>query len=433
MRPGPEDPAARSLADALRVSFRLLTIIMIFMVVAFVFTGVTRIKDNETGIIKVFGRIVGTADAGLAYNWPFPVGEIVVVATAEQTMKINDLWMNETPADAGRRLIDRRVSGKSLRPVWDGALLTGDRYLVHAKFTCKYKVHDAETFLNNVPRSYRAADRSGGALREVIPKEQFIRTALCSAAIRIAAVHTAEALKGSYRDRFGKDVMDKANEALAAMATGLRITSFTLSDNSPTWPLATLRSYEAAQRATSEAERLKSEARGRAEGILRNCAGSYYEDLVGRLWQGGGKAEIKKGRHYNLIGQYVKAAGQGRKDEAEKILATIDDVLANHAEGDVSGLIHPAQGYRTRITEDVQARANNFRQLLSEYRRSPEFFIARYWAAAREEILSSPDTEKFYITPGKEPMVLLIGRDPEIVRAKIRQKLEARAKQPDAR
>jgi len=150
--------------------------------------------------------------------------------------------------------------------------------------------------------------------------------------------------------------------------------------------------------------------------------------LTGKLWETGGDDAAGQGRGQGLIGRYTDARVAGRQKQADKLLEAIDDILANHAEGDVRGVIDPAMSYRARITEDVKARANNFRKLLSEYNRSPRFFIERHWAAAREEILGAAGTEKFYVSLGKVPMVLRIGRDPEVVRKQLRERLKADAK-----
>ena len=73
------DPGGKSLSDALRVSFGLLAVIMAFMIIGFLMTGLQSIESNEVGIVKVFGRVVRTAQPGLTYNWPFPIGEIEIV------------------------------------------------------------------------------------------------------------------------------------------------------------------------------------------------------------------------------------------------------------------------------------------------------------------------------------------------------------------
>ena len=108
--PSETDPASRSLADALRVSFALLTFIMVVVALFYLGTGVATIEPHQAGIKKVFGKRVGpVAREGLAYTWPFPIGEIELVSIKEQKLSIDDFWLHETPEDKTKELSARRA------------------------------------------------------------------------------------------------------------------------------------------------------------------------------------------------------------------------------------------------------------------------------------------------------------------------------------
>src|SRR5687768_7765630 len=51
------DPANRSLAEALRLSFAILFIIMIALVVLFLFSGVYKVNENEVAVVLRFGEL----------------------------------------------------------------------------------------------------------------------------------------------------------------------------------------------------------------------------------------------------------------------------------------------------------------------------------------------------------------------------------------
>ena len=53
------DPAQRSLADALKVSFQLLKLAMIGLVIAYILTGLFWVKEQQQAIRLRFGRMVG--------------------------------------------------------------------------------------------------------------------------------------------------------------------------------------------------------------------------------------------------------------------------------------------------------------------------------------------------------------------------------------
>ena len=128
--------ARRSLAGALRLCFVLLTACMLLVVVLFAFSGCWEVKTGEVGVELVFGGIRGQGDdrivqPGLAWTWPEPIGRIEKVSLKYRELEVKDFWMYETPQDALTPLSKRQPASQGLRPGWDGALLTGDRALLH--------------------------------------------------------------------------------------------------------------------------------------------------------------------------------------------------------------------------------------------------------------------------------------------------------------
>ncbi|MCD6365306.1 MAG: hypothetical protein J7M14_05470, partial [Planctomycetes bacterium] len=241
---GPSDAAGKSLAEALRLSFRLLTLIMIFMVVAFLWTGLKSIKSDELGIVKVFGRKTRIAKPGFTYNWPFPVGEIEIVDNAKYKFIMDDFWMHETAADRAKKTLrERHARDEGLRPGWDGALLTGDRFLLHVRIECTYQVSDPVAFRQHVREKYFVDYPGPEAPVEIDPRQEFVRSAICGAAIRGAATLTADGLQTTDRKQFARNVRHEANRVLKAMNTGLEIKEVQLPG--ATWPNKALAAYEA--------------------------------------------------------------------------------------------------------------------------------------------------------------------------------------------
>jgi modulator of FtsH protease HflK len=275
------DTAAKSLADALRWSFAILTVIMILVVVGFLLTGVKRIQAQEVGVKKVFGRIVGTVDPGLAYTWPFPIGEIEKVSTRQQTIEVDDLWMFEQAYDKAQpNLAQRTPPEGGLRPGYDGALFTGDRILIHVKLVCFYVISDARDFKMNIPEAYTTVNPFTGSAQEVDSTQTIVRTALVNAAIHAASQRTADNIQqnqGSFLD----DVKMQAQQHLNKLESGIKIDNVNFASPGITWPLQALGAYDRAQAAASTKESLISQALNDAKSLLINTAGSNYAILVG--------------------------------------------------------------------------------------------------------------------------------------------------------
>lgn len=402
------DQAAKSLADALRVSFRVLTVIMVFVVIAFLLTGLKSIEAQEIGILKVFGKVVDTAKQGLAYTWPFPVGEIEIVNTSERSLMIEDFWMNETAHDKTKKLSQRRAASDGLRPGWDGALLTGDRNLLHVKLFCQYSITGPEG--------------AKACMQNIENLEEMIRSQVCRAAIQAAANITADSIMRAEKGPFARDILRRAQRALNELTRlegrayqAVRISKISTED---TWPIRALRAYEAAQNAVSNRDKVRNQAIGDARRTLNEAAGANYQALVGRpvefAGSAGGQGEKGAAGPYDLIGQYAQ---QDDPAKAAEIIGQIEQVLlSNSTGGEAAAMIADAKAYKTQIIQSTESRAKRFEELLDRYEKTPKFLLERLWADTRDEILSGPTIEKYYITSGDQKTVLQLNRDPGVVK-----------------
>jgi membrane protease subunit HflK len=395
----PHDPAGESLSNALRASFRLLTLIMIVVVVAFFLTGLRTIEPSQVGVIKVFGRIVGTSEPGLAITWPFPIGDIEIVSTDLRNMMVEDKWPHQTPEEKAQNQLPRpKGRGGGLRPGWDGALLTGDRNLYHLKVNCTYRVKDAVDYTVNLGGQQQA--------------EQALKAVICSAAVRVAGGLTADGLQRTDIDRFKGELLTLAQSRLDdVLSAGIQIVEITIPQR--TWPVGALQAYNDAQRARSEMEQKINEARAEAEEILNSAAGASYRRLVSLPWlkETGEQSAESQG----LIDRYVAARDQGDLDRAGEVLDEIRTALtSNEIGGKASEVISEARGYKTTIVQAVEGRAKRFLRLVDVEEK--DLLMHRLWADAREEILSRPTVEKYYLPVVDDRTVIYINRDPQTVR-----------------
>ena len=424
------DPAAQSLADALRVSFRLLTVIMAALFVAFLCSGITCINPDEVGIKRTFGRVVGTADEGLTYTWPFPVGEIEKIRTSIKTLRLEDFWMHETPEDKARPLGERAPPPLGLRPGWDGALLTGDRNLLHVRLTCTYRVGDVKV--------YREFFGERGD-REYEPEKPALRSVLCSAVIHASADKTAAGIYGSLH-AFAREVQQEAQRQLDEM-TGVANTIIieTINPEGLSWPLQARSAYRAVQEAVQERQEKRDEAVAEARRILTEVAPNYAE-FVGEPWQVAERGAARSGSdkaEYDLIGQYERArkgATPADRAEADGLLERIDKVLTSSTtEGEVKRIIDEADTRRFVVKERVEQRAKAFEEMLPGFRKTPQFLLERQWAETLEEILGSPTVEKVILSVREGRVVIRTGQDPAIARNILRRRLKKAEDQKKAR
>lgn len=411
------EPGGKSLADALRVSFRLLSAIMLVILFFYMLTGVKSVESSQVGVKKLFGRVQTVVEPGLAYTWPFPIGSIDIVSVREQELTVNDFWILEMGDQRIDEVLSRDYVPGELDPARDGALLTGDRNLLHVRLSCKYRVADPLAYLTNV------GDRPE-LLRELV------RSAMCRAAIRAAAVQTADGLQRTERAAFAAAIRREAQAELDALSSGLEVLNVLATDS--TWPLAALRAYVNAQNAVSKAEQARNAARAEAERQLNSAAGAAYRRLIGDVSglaaasQPADQTTQSTQVSEDLIGRYAAAIAAADNQAAATLLTQIDDVLrSNETGGQAARIIAEAETYRTTTIQRVKGRVERFQELLPAYEKTPDLMLQRLWVEVRQSILAAPTNEKFYITLGPGRTVLRLNRDPQVV-AEIERALKAK-------
>lgn len=442
------DTASRSLSDALGWSFKLLSIIMVLVVGAFCFTGVVQIKNNEVGLIKVFGDVVTVAKPGLAITWPYPIGEIEVVSTKPQNLVIEDFWMLESPEERlNPKLADRRPRGDGLRPGWDGALFTGDKSLIHMKVVCTFSV-DADKvtdFKKNVLPKYIFKDVSTHEDLVVEP----VRSVVCQAMIHTAAQWTADRIKNQPGD-FLAEVKGQTQAGLNDLQAGLKLSSITIPTEGLTLPLIVRPMYDEAQRARSQKESTISEAIKDANNMLNSAAGSAARRaLVGDHVVYASLSATQpmiEGEDYDLIGQYNEARNtaelartSGNKDQeaaslakAEKILEKIDRVLVSSATvGEANRIINNAAIYATQLRQKLEGRTQKFEELMAQYLRNPDFTLESLWLEKRRDLLDDPTILKYYLNTSGGKTVITINHDPAMMQD-IQKILTAKPAEPSS-
>ncbi|MBS3733347.1 MAG: hypothetical protein KGY99_00275 [Phycisphaerae bacterium] len=429
--PAEQDPAAQSLADALRVSFRLLTVVMAGVVVAFLLSGISCVDPTEVAVVRVFDSIEREVDEGLAYNWPRPVGSMESVSTSNRTLTVDTFWMHEEPRDKDRPLDERRPPRGGLRPGWDGYLLTGDRYILHVKLKVEYVVSDAT--------DYQTA---------AVEPEDLLRSQVCNATVHEAGRRTATELQqgaGESLAGFVSDIERETNERLTRLNAGMRIVRINLGSGNITWPLRALPAFKAVQSASSEKQRQIDSAEQDASSTLRSAAGENYRKLVGNLeYVIRGKGGDADGEALpGLIDQY-----RAKREQAEALTAKADaarragdqgaDAMARRAAqldaesdellreiyavltapttgGEASSIIARARAEREEKLHEVRARAERFAKLLPKYRDPAVSWqvVQREWFQTRDRVMGYPLFETIRLTPGQK-VIWRIGQDPTI-------------------
>jgi len=401
-----QDAAAKSLSEALRVSFVILKIIMIVLVVVFLASGFKTVGSDEQALVLRFGRIRGVGEErvlgpGLHWVFPYPVEEIIRIPVAKKVnLAISSFWYRETTRDLlGEGPKERSPVTETLDPVTDGYCIipsemdsgdvtnaSGSDYnLVHCKWQLTYKIDDPQLFfrntyvdLENIPGGQNYAD-------VITQNVTGLLGHIAGDAVVAALVnYTIDDVMFEQVAKVTEHVRKLLQEKLDKIESGIKIVSVQMTDK--TWPRQVDAAFQAAIKASQDSQKAISQARTYAEKTLNEAAGPVAEKLFTALHDQNMSQEQKE-----LLWSELAGAAQKRIDEA--------------------------RAYQTEVVETARANADYLRQILPEYRKRPDLVVRQIYWDAIQRILSNAD-EKFIIQPtehGRHVQIrVLANRDPTI-------------------
>ena len=146
------DPANQSLRDALRLSFRVLQLVMVVLVAVFLFSGLKTIEPGQIGLRLQLGQLEEEAlEPGAHLALPFPAGDVIVLDGRGQSWDLEDAFM---PLAATRRGTDSATDAASvndfIRPGRDGAVLLQGADIGHLRLRGNWEVSEPARLLRSV-------------------------------------------------------------------------------------------------------------------------------------------------------------------------------------------------------------------------------------------------------------------------------------------
>ncbi len=380
----PLDPANQSLADALRASFRVLKWVMLFLLIAFVFSGMVRVDNKEVVVLSRFGRQHGAPlEPGLHFALPYPIDSTVRVPTSARTIEVDAFWLRLSDADKTKPLDSLSARGGGLDPAVDGALLTGDRAIMHLLLEATYRVTDANAFVRNVKET-----------------EPFLQTIIQQAAIAEAARTTADVVwkkPGLLAAAIGKRVQERLN----ALESGITIDN--MAADASHYPLQVKDDFIRVSEAENGMLQAIQDANKKWEEKVKGVAGPAWEELM------------------QLIGRLDGATDA----EREKILQQINTALTTQATGEASSRIQKARAESDRIVADAVARSERFKALLEAYRKNPELVRQRLRQDVISQVFTPAGISRWVLPEGVRNIWL--NKDPDEIRAQAEAAIRAKA------
>ncbi len=363
------DPANRSLADALQLSFRLLQVAILCLLVLFLFSGFKTVENNQGGVATVWGKIVDPdgLEPGLQMNWPPPVGEFVLFQAEGRVVDDGEAFMTRGQGHQGKEQAVRRAKATDrIKPERDGSFLTSNGEIGHLEASARYEIVDPRRYLETV------SDANADAL---------VQLSLQSATVTVAAERTLHELRTTLSsDALRAMLRDEAQRLLDEASAGIRIAEVTIVED-PNPPLFMQKSFEAFSKTRQEVEGDIEAAQQAAQELLIETAGEHYGELE------------------QLLGAYEAAWGD--QAEIDSILLKVD---AMFDDGRISGRIFrdiaAAERYRTEIEKTIGSEAKRFASLLEAWESHPDLVVAQRLLDVRGKLLAAEDAEVILVPVG---------------------------------
>ncbi len=395
------DPAAQSLADALRVSFLILKLVMVTLAAAYLFTGYFTVDEQQAAVKMRFGQLVGepgerVLGPGPHFGLPVPFESHLIVRTAPQTFMLDQaFWYALTDEEQQMTVEELAASGRRgpLNPLVDGYLITGDANIVHGRFRVTYRVFDVERYVIHV------GDET--AQRRLV--EQAVQASVVA---RAATVEADDFISG--RTRLEGAASD-ANAQLEGLNTGLVVDNIEVL--APTMPIQVRGAYNAVNNAESDRATLIEQAQRDRAKTLAAAAGPA---AAPRGAQDGPLARLIDRYEATPEDDAARDTLKAELDSAFRELALETEQGSFEIGGQAASIIDEARSYRTNIVEALQREAQRFEELRPSYEQNPRLFKQRVWQAALKEMLAGDNPPELVFSPKEGQLYLEVNRDPAI-------------------
>ncbi|MBN2211606.1 MAG: hypothetical protein JW709_09450 [Sedimentisphaerales bacterium] len=286
----PEDPGNAALADALRISFKVLKLVMIVVVIVFIASGVYQVPSNEVAVVLRFGRVTGTGanrikEPGLHWSFPRPIDERIMIPRGKQQLDVDDFWYFMTKEE--RAGLKQSFAGPTLQFLQDGYSLTSTRGLegkttssekgviadysiMHSQWRIEYAVSEPPVFIEKL------WDGTEAGWSDV---ERLIRDVLAAAVIKASGHRDVWATITREEEAFRWEVESLVKDRMIDLNVGLTIDQVIFTGKKIIPPRQVQAEYERFTTAKTNAEKMKTSAGAKASEI-RNTAESEAKVMV---------------------------------------------------------------------------------------------------------------------------------------------------------
>jgi len=349
LKQGELDPGSAALAEALRLIFVVLKLVMVGALVLFIYGGLFKVESNEKAIVLRFGKVkgLGTTKAilepGWHWSWPRPIEERIIIPGDVKEIDDDGFWYYLSEKEKTTKQQSR--PGQTLQIVRDGYHLTAsagaaakqaqglDYNLMHTYWLIEYEITEPIKYVERFWDGTKENEKS---------IEGLLKNMLADAVILTSAGYDIDWIMGGKRLEFKGKVLELMRERLAKMQTGIEVK---LQLVGQIYPRQLANAFDEVTKAYSEAEKTEKQAKAKRDEILNEAqsdsdiliaqAKAYRHEIVQAAKADAERLEVVLQKITQAVEQKVPDSESGyeakRKQEFDKLLQVTMDELYQEA------------------------------------------------------------------------------------------------------
>ncbi|NIA20424.1 MAG: FtsH protease activity modulator HflK [Anaerolineaceae bacterium] len=223
------------------------TVLVLAALGVYLMTGFYTVKPGEQGVVRRFGKIVGTVNPGANYRLPWPIDSVEVVNVGEVRRAEVGLLLPEHGHPA---FMPEKVQ-----------LLTGDENIINVEAIIHYKIKDAARYLYRVNFS----------------EERLLHNAVAAALVELIGQVGVDDILTTEKIAAQGKILWKAQKVLDAYDSGLQIAAFNIRAIVP--PTEVADAFRDVMTAREDKERSINQAQGFRNSIIPEARGKAQEGV----------------------------------------------------------------------------------------------------------------------------------------------------------
>lgn len=255
------DAKTPPIVQAFDTLFRYLRWLALLMAVLYLATGITSVQPGEQAIVLTFGKESKVEDSGLLLAWPYPIDEVVRVATGEsRRLEVKELWKLLPGLEQADQSADplspeitysQELVPETIDPLREGYCITGDKDILQAYVAVKYRIDD--------PVDY--------ALRQTDPEALLTDVTMTALTHVLGGVTVDVAL--NQRDLIARAIARFIINRLAGAESGIKVESVELVQLHP--PRHVIKEFREVVKAEIEVSQKVAKAKADAQRLIKRA------------------------------------------------------------------------------------------------------------------------------------------------------------------